>query len=65
MKTVTVYNFEVSDIRMGQYVPAKYKAPRAYIESHGNARVIEGTGEEVDESLLAESGQYHGPQGGQ
>lgn len=61
MKTVIVYNFEVSDIREGKYVLAKYKAPRPFIEAHGNARVVEGTGEEVDESQLEESGQYHGP----
>lgn len=58
MATVTVYNFEIPDIREGDYVPAKGKSTEETIKSfHG--RLIEGTAEIVDESLLSDTGRYY------
>ncbi len=65
MAVVTVYNFEVSDIRQGIYVLAKGKCTRETIDAQGpKARLIEGTGEDVDESLLTQSRRYYGADGG-
>ena len=59
MATVTVYDLQVSCIRKGAYVDATYKATREFIAALGNkAQIIEGTGEEIEESLLAPDGTY-------
>lgn len=66
MAIVTVYNFEVSDIQQGTFVLARGKCTREKIEEMGpKARIIEGTGEEVDEALLTHSKRYHKPEDGQ
>ena len=63
MALVTVYNFEVSDIQQGAFLPAKGKCTRETIAAIGaSARIIENTAEEVDDSLLTHSGRYYDPQ---
>ena len=65
MTIVTVYNFEVSDIQQGAYVLAKGKCTRETVAEIGpSARIIEGTGQEVDESLLTQSKRYYEPEEG-
>jgi len=62
MAIVSVYNFEVSDIQQGAYVLAKGKCTRETIAEIGpSARIIEGTGQDVDESLLTQSKRYYEP----
>lgn len=58
MVTVTVYSFEVSDIREGDFVLAKGKATLETIESL-NGRVVEHTAQTIDEAFLNETGRYH------
>ncbi len=61
MTIVTVYNFEVSDIQQGVFVLAKGKCTRETIAAIGpSARIIESSGEEVDDSLLTHSKRYYG-----
>ena len=60
MATVTVYDLQVTSIREGHYVDATYKATREFIAALGNrAQIIEGSEEEIDESLLTPEGTYH------
>ena len=62
MATVTVYNFEVSDIQQGIFLLAKGKCTRQVIAELGpSARIIEGSGQEVDDSLLTQSKRYYEP----
>ena len=63
MAIVTVYNFEVSDIQQGAYVLAKGKCTREAVAEIGpRARIIECTGQEIDESLLTQSKRYYEPE---
>ena len=60
MAIVTVYNFKVRNSQRGTYEVAKAKCPRETIAAMGlYGRIIEGTGEEVDASLLTESKRYY------
>ena len=63
MAIVTVYNFEVSDIQQDAYILAKGKCTRETIAEIGpSARIIEGTGQDVEESLLTQSKRYYEPE---
>jgi hypothetical protein len=64
MAIVTVYSFEVADdIRQDAFFLAKGKCTRETIAAMGpSARIIESTGEEVDDSLLTHSGRYREPE---
>jgi len=63
MSIVTVYNFEVSDIQQGVYSLAKGKCTRETIAEIGpSARIIEGSGQDVDDSLLTHSKRYYEPE---
>jgi len=63
MAIVTVYDFEVSDIHQGVYLPAKGKCTREVIAEFGpSARIIEGSGQAVDDSLLTQSKRYYEPE---
>ena len=58
MAMITVYNFLVPDIHEGGLVPAKGKCTREMVKSlYGE--IIEGTGEDIDDSSLNETGRYH------
>lgn len=60
MATVTVYAFEVPDIREGDYVLAKGKATLEYIAAN-HCRHFESSAEEVDKFNLTDDGRYHEP----
>ena len=55
---VTVYSFEVWDPREDAYVAQRLKSPAARIERIGKARIISGTAEEVEASMLDPQGRY-------
>lgn len=58
MTTITVYNFLVPDIHEGDFVAAKGKATIKQIEKlYG--KVVDGSAETIDESMLTDSGRYH------
>jgi hypothetical protein len=59
---VTVYSFEVWDQRQGAYVAQPLKSPAVRIEKIGNARIIPGTAEEVEASMLDPQGRYNSSQ---
>lgn len=61
--SVTVYSFEVLDPEEGpRHMP--FKATRKSIASCGNARLIDGTGENVEVSALDAQGRYYRHVGG-
>lgn len=55
---VTVYSFEVWDPREDVYVAQRLKSPAARIERIGKARIIPGTAEEVEASMLEPQGRF-------
>ena len=56
---VTVYSFEVWDQRQGAYVAQRLKSPLGRIERIGKARIIPGTTEQVEASMLDPLGRYN------
>jgi len=59
---VTVYSFEVWDQTQGAYVTQRLKSPAGRIERIGRARIIPGTAEEIEASMLDPQGRYDPPQ---
>jgi hypothetical protein len=56
---VTVYSFEVWDQSQGAYVARRLKSPAWRIERIGKARIIPGSAEEIEASLLDPQGRYN------
>ena len=55
---ITVYSFEVWDPREDAYVAQRLKSPAQRIERIGKARIIPGSNEEVEASMLDAQGRY-------
>lgn len=61
MPIVTVHSFAIYNIMHDAYLPCRGKATEEKIKSLGG-KIIPHTAEEVDESVLTETGRYHEPE---
>lgn len=61
MTTITVHSFSIYNIMHDAYLPCRGKATEEKIDELGG-KVIPHTAEEIDDSLLTETGRYHDPE---